>query len=93
LVVVSNNTQEYVAMSSVTEPSVPRIACPSQMAWAITFIGRVVCVPQFMRHILMICSGMVSTGWVNILKPEIMKEPLSNVPEMGMQPRGKELVV
>jgi hypothetical protein len=63
------------------------------MAWVITFIGRVVCVPRFMRRISMICSGMVSTGWVNVLKPDMMKEPLWNVPETGMQPRGKELVV
>jgi phage baseplate assembly protein gpV len=80
-------------MSSVTEPSVPRIACPFQMAWAITFIGMVVCVPRFMRRISRICSGMVSTGWVKTLKPEMMNEPLWNVPETGTQPMGKELEV
>jgi hypothetical protein len=31
LVVVSDNTQEYVAMSSVTEPSVPRMSVPDGM--------------------------------------------------------------
>jgi hypothetical protein len=41
----------------------------------------------------MICSGVVTMGWVNVLKPDIMKEPLWNVLEMGTQPRGKELVV
>jgi hypothetical protein len=36
---------------------------------------------------------MVSTGWVKTLKPEMMNEPLWNVPETGTQPMGKELEV
>ena len=63
-------------MSSVMEPSVPIIACPSQMAWAITFIGMVVCVPRFIRRIAKMCSGIVSTGWVIVLKLEVMNELL-----------------
>ena len=49
-------TQEYVAMSPVTEPSVPMIACPSQMAWAMSAYGIVVLTPQFIIRISFICS-------------------------------------
>ena len=79
-------------MSSLTDPSVPIIACPSQMAWAITFMGIVVCTPRFIRRISMICSGVLSTGLVKVRNPEVMKWPLWNVPEMGTQHRGNELV-
>jgi hypothetical protein len=34
---------------------------------------------------------MVSMGWVNVLNPEMIKEPLWKEPETGTQPRGKEL--
>jgi hypothetical protein len=63
------------------------------MAWAITFIGRVVCVPRFIRCISVMYAGSVLEGLVNMLNPDIIKEPLWKVPEMGTQPRGNELVV
>jgi hypothetical protein len=45
----------------------PIMAWPSQIAWEMTFMGRVVRMLWFIRHILLSCSGMALTGRVKVL--------------------------
>ena len=84
---------EYVAMSSFTDPSVPIMACPSQMACATIASGICCVMPRFMRLISMICSGGV---WVEevvmVAKPVVTKCPAWKCPDMGMHPQGREMV-
>ena len=89
---VVESTHAYIAMSSLTDPSVASIAWPSHRDCVAIWSGVVCWMPRSMSCLLLV-AGFVGTG--DCMKgrlPSIMNWPAWKFPVTGMHPIGKELV-